>query len=156
MFRLHEYPITEYLERIRGDYRRNGTDVEFTFFSYNTDFLPLNASQTLATPNTTDSEGEFHVLSTCQTTFTTAGVFTQYPNITAKIFWDVAGRAAQDKDTHINNLFGNAQRPHVWLKPERIPIKSTWTTTLTNQDAVNNFNVRLAFHGVKAVPVPPR
>ena len=152
MFGIHEYPLTSYLDKIRADYRAEGSDVSLIPFTYNTDYLPLSASQTLAVPNTTDDEGEFHILQTCQAVFTTAGAFQQFPNITALIFWDVSGRAAQDRPIHLVNLFGTGQRPHVWIRPMRIPIKSTWTTTLTNLDAANDLNVRLAFHGVKAIP----
>jgi len=152
MFRIQDYQLSQAQESIKGQYRAAGRVVELVPFTYNVNQQPLNVAQTIATPNTTDAEGEFWVMATCQTAINAGtGAYVQYPNIQAQIFWDVSGRQAQDRPTHLLNVFGSAKRPFLWVNPQRIPIKSTWTTTLTNNDAAVNFNVFLAYHGVKAV-----
>jgi hypothetical protein len=155
MFGLHDYPLTHALEKIKADYSAQGQRVELVPFIYASDFT-LNAAATVAQPNTTDAEGEFHIIKTTQVTFDDAGAFVQFPDITALIFWDVSGRAAQDRPVHILHHFGTGQRAHTWIRPERIPIKSTWTTTLTNLTAGVNYVVRLAYHGVKALQMANR
>lgn len=152
MFRIQDYQLSQAIESIKAQYRAAGRVVELVPFTYNVNVQPLNVAQTTPQPNTTDAEGEFWVMATCQTVINAGtGAYVQYPNITSQIFWDVSGRQAQDKPTHLLNQFGSAKRPFFWVNAQRIPIKSTWTTTLTNLDAAINFNVFLAFHGVKAI-----
>lgn len=153
MFGIHQYQLSQWQDSIMAQYRAAGRKVELLHFTYNVNFLPINSSQTLNQPNTTDGEGDFHICQTCQTAINAgSGAYVQYPNITVQIKWDVSGREAQDRPTHLVNLFGRGDRPHPWINPMRIPPKSTWSTTVTNQDAAVNFNLFLAFHGVKALP----
>lgn len=156
MFRMHEYPINNFLDQLKAKYREAGKDVTFIPFAYNADFLPLNLSSSLPFVNTTDYDSDFLVLAQLQTTFTTAGVFTANPQITARITHEVSGRRFEDRDTALSNIFGRGTRPFYLIRPMEFPAKTSWTTTLTNQDSVNNFNVRLTYWGVKAVPTPFR
>jgi hypothetical protein len=155
VFRVQDYPLTHYPEQLRAEYRRAGQDVEFLSFCYNADFVGttvLNASSSVNVPTTTDDDGDFYILATMQATFTTAGAFFASPNITCRITLDVSGDRLEDKDTALINIFGRGQRPFWWIRPRRVPRKSSFSTTLNNQDAVNNFNVRLAYWGMKAIP----
>jgi hypothetical protein len=79
-----------------------------------------------------------------------------YPDILVQVSSDASGRAMQDRPTHINNIFGRAQRPFVLLRPFQVGPKSSWTTTASNLDAVNAFTLRLAFWGVKLYTKPLR
>lgn len=152
MFRIQDFQLSQQIEAIRNMYRAAGKMVELVPFTYNVNYQPINVAQTLQVPSTTDADGEFWVMATCQTAINAGtGAFVQYPNMSSLIFWDVSGRNAQDKATHLLNQFGSAKRPFFWVNPQRIPIKSTWTTTITNLDAAINFNLFLAYHGVKAL-----
>lgn len=154
MFRSHDYPINHFLEKLRQEYRRKGSDVEFLPFTYNADFLPLAASATANVVSTTDHDSDFIIMQSMQATFTSpAGVFTKNPNILVRITHDVSGRRFEDRDTALTNTFGHGERPFPWMRPAFIPAKSSFTTTLSNQDAGNAFTVRLSYWGVKAVPI---
>ena len=156
MYQIHEYPINAYLEVLRADYKRQGSQVEFWPFYYNAEFLNLALSSSGNAVNTADQDSDFAIFMTMQTAFTTAGVFTSGPNCTVRIVYDVSGRRLEDRDTHLLNIFGRAQRPFWWPRPLLIRAKGSWTTTVNNLDAANGFNLRLTYGGVKIFKLPPR
>lgn len=153
MFRMHDYPISNFLETMRAEYRKGGRDVEFLPFGYNADFLPLAASGTANVVNATDHDADFVIIETMQSTWTSpGGAFTGAPLITVRITYDVSGRRFEDRDSALVNLFGRGGFPHQWPRPMVIKAKASFTTTLTNQDAANAYTVRLTYWGVKAIP----
>jgi hypothetical protein len=153
MFGTGQYLLSLWQDVILAQYRAAGRKVELVPFSYNATFQPINASATATQPNTTDGEGDFHVCQTAQVAINAGtGAYVQYPNLTCLITWDVSGRTLQDRAMHIINMFGRGDLAHDWIQPARVPPKSTWSTTLTNLDAAVNYNIFLAFHGVKAIP----
>ena len=157
MFRAHEWPINAYLETTRAEYRAAGKDVEFLPFYYNAEFVPLNISVTTNVVNTCDHDSDFIIFQSMQTCFNVAtGAIIASPNCLVRITQEVGGRRLEDRDTHLINIFGRAQRPFLWPRPLRVPAKSSWTTTVTSLDAANNLNLRLTYGGVKAVPLVMR
>lgn len=157
MFQLHEYPINAYLEVLRADYKRQGSNVEFWPFDYNAEALNLAASSSSSgIVLTADQDADFAILQTCQAVFTTAGTFTPSPNLTLTITYDVSGRGLQDKATHLLNIAGRGARPYWWPRPFLIRAKGSWTTIVNNLDSANAFNVRLMYGGVKIFQLPAR
>lgn len=153
MFRPAEYPITNFTETLRAEYRKAGRDVEFLCFGYNADFLPVAASSTGNFVNTTDHDSDFVIFGGMQTSFTSPGnAFVPVPIATVRITLDVSGRALQDRDSALGNWFGKGGFPCYWPRPQIVPAKSSWTTTITNQDPANAMTIRLTYWGVKAIP----
>ena len=153
MFGIGQYQLSQWQESVLAQYRAAGRKVELVPFTYSSNFQPILASATLTQPNTTDGEGDFWICQTAMAAINAAtGAYVQYPNLTVQIRWDVSGRDFQDRPIHVVNLFGRGELTHDWTAPQRIPPKSTWSTTLTNLDAAVNYNAFISFHGVKAIP----
>lgn len=60
-----------------------------------------------------------------------------------------SGRQFSNVDTHIDNWFGDAERPFFWPSPQILDPNSNVTMRLQNLDPAISYNVRCAFHGYK-------
>lgn len=122
------------------------------FFTYNITFNTIAASgtQTVAANVQADSDfiwirGSMIVTNAAFTTFTSSAA----APFLIQVFDSSSGRNLQDSPTHVSNLFGTAQLPFDLPYPKEFQASGQISVTLTNQDTVNAFVVRLSFHGFK-------
>lgn len=156
MFKVWDYPINAFLEVVLAENRRNGLDTEAEPFAFNAEYTPLPAAGSLNAVCSTDQDASFACFYQVQSCRDAAGTIVPYPDILVQVSSDASGRAMQDRPTHINNIFGRAQRPFVLLRPFVVGPKASWTTTAGNLDAANPFTLRLCFWGVKLYTKPLR
>jgi hypothetical protein len=154
MFKVWDYPINAFLEAVAAENRRKGMETDIEPFAYNAEFTPLPAAGSLNAVNATDADSSFACLYQMQSARDAGGTIIPYPDILVQVSSDSTGRAMQDRPAHINNLFGRAQRPFVLARPFVIGPKSSWTTTVSNNDAVNPVTLRITYWGVKLYTKP--
>jgi hypothetical protein len=122
------------------------------FFMYTAAFLPLAAGAVntqVATQIQADSD--FLIIGASRIVTDTAAppVVVAAPVITIQINDSGSGRNLLDAATHIDNVVGTAANPFYWPYPKLVKRTSTLTTILTNLDAANARNVRIAYYGFK-------
>ena len=60
-----------------------------------------------------------------------------------------SGRQFSNSDTHIDNWFGDAERPFFWPTPQVLDPNSNVTMRVQNLDTAISYNLRCGFHGYK-------
>ncbi len=155
MFRVSEFPINAYLEKLEDDYRRDGLKAEFETYTYNAEFVPLLRSTTQPQVNATDQDAGFVCFAQMQHCVDTPSLTrVPYPNVLVSIRMDAGGRDMQNTPTALINIFGTGERKFELPRPFLVGPKSSWTTTCTTLETLNDFNLRLSYHGCKVYLKP--
>src|SRR6266436_10337600 len=111
MFRVSEFPITAYLDRLEDEYKAGGQKVEFEDFTFNAEFLPLLRSSTQQQVNATDQDAAFVCFRQMQHAVDAASLgFVKYPQVLVAIRQDSGGRDMQNAPTALINIFGTGER----------------------------------------------
>lgn len=143
------------LEQIRRDFAAQGLETTFWPFFYALNFLNLAPSAQDQQSFTNEAGAYFAVTHTHMTHIdkNVAPFLPILPLAIVQIVSDVTGRPLNDRETHVNNLFGSAHRPFVWPWPWLIDPKQSVTLTLTSTSQ-NSGDFRAVFGGVKIFTQP--
>lgn len=132
-----------------------------TFFVYEQDFVPLNASQTTVGNIQIQNDSHFLVVAgvALVTDVTNTTVINAESNANASgkllLITDVgAGAPLSQVPIPLENMFGTAQRPAVWPIPKLFRKGGTIATQIQNLIATAH-NVRLSFWGIRIYPDIP-
>lgn len=129
-----------------------------TFFIYEQDFLPLNASQTTVGNVQIQADSHFLCIAACAlvTDSTNTTVINSPSNANASgklvLITDVGSNAPlSSTPVPLENIFGIGQLPAVWPFPKLFPASGTIATQIQNLIATNH-NVRLSYWGIRIYP----
>lgn len=123
------------------------------WFTYGLDFTGTNilgAGATLGLTLVINDDADFLAMTQCAVVTSDAETtFYANPPILAFITASGAGRNLSDIPIHMVNYFGSASEPKFLDMSKAFPRSTQILVTLQNLDAVNAYNVRLAWGGFK-------
>ncbi len=135
------------LEYLPPELREKARD----YFVYAVDFLPLTADSADSDTISIQNDSDFLIVAATAIARDPADPATRFadPPITARIEDTGSGRNLENRAIDWASYFGDAELPFYLPYPKLIDRASTITTTLTNLDAAQDFDVRVAYHGFK-------
>ena len=131
------------------------------FFTYTAEYLTLAASATATVDLSIQADSDFLILGGVRAAFssddltliTDANTYEAFAPFLVNITDTGSGRSFMDRAVHVDNLFGTAQRPALWMFPKLIRASSVISTRLQNLTATAR-NVRLSYVGFKIFDYP--
>lgn len=133
-------------------------DMPRDFFTYGVDFLTIAAGGGTGTETFQVQNDSDFLLVACNGTAvdpTDETVARSRDALTIAFQDEGAGRSLQNRAQAFANMVGTAQLPGYWPFPKFIDRSSNFSTTIVNNDGVNDIRVRLSFLGFKVFGYNP-
>lgn len=150
MIDFTDFNITNWLDTLAHEYRRNNYDVSYQPFTYGADYLPI-AANALRVQRIVqiDHDADFILCYQTFAAFTAAGITLPAPNLTVELDDQSSQRQLQNQPTHLLGTFGTGRRPYIYIKPLTLRARSSLGVVVSNLTATAT-NLHLSFTGVKA------
>ncbi len=147
------YAVSSYVEAQIARWRRQGYVPDLDHYIYNADFNPIPEAGSLSQVNATDEDRGFVAFALTYRAVTVHSLGSPQQLVeTGQFLLQITrsdGYALQDRPTDINNVAGIGIRPGRFYVPFVVPPRSSWETTVSNLDTIDQWFVQVAFHGAK-------